>query len=140
VHVTTPEENKAVVRRFVDAVQNKGNIDATDEFIAENATDHTPPPGVPGTREGAKQIFAMIRQGFPDHDAAIIHIVAEDDLVAVYKTFSGTHKGEFLGVPATGKRVTIRVMDFVRIRDGKIADHWNIVDVAGLMAQLGVAP
>lgn len=134
------DENKAVVRRYVDQVQNKGNIDSVERFIAADATDHTPPPGVPGTREGATQVFRMIRAGFPDHDASIIHIVAEGDLVAVYKTFTGTHTGEFLGVPATGKRATIRVMDFVRVQDGKITDHWNIVDVAGLMAQLGASP
>jgi steroid delta-isomerase-like uncharacterized protein len=81
----------------------------------------------------------MIRAAFPDHDAAIVHIVAEDDLVATYKTFTGAHAGEFLGVPATGRRVTIRVMDFVRVQNGQITDHWNIVDVAGLMAQLGAA-
>jgi predicted ester cyclase len=66
------------------------------------------------------------------------HVVAEGDLVATYKTFIGTHEGELLGVPPTGRRVTIRVMDCVRYRDGKLTEHWNIVDVAGLMAQLGV--
>lgn len=135
--MSTACENKALVRRFIDEVQN---IAATDEFIGEDATDHTPPPGVPGTREGAKQLFGMIRDAFPDHDAAVVHMGAEGDLVATYKTFTGTHKGEFLGVPATDKTVTIRVMDFVRVQDGKITDHWNIVDVAGLLAQLGEPP
>ena len=63
-------------------------------------------------------------------------MVAEGDLVATHKTFTGTHDGEFFGLPATGKRATIRVMDFVRYEDGKIAEHWNVVDMAGLMAQL----
>jgi predicted ester cyclase len=59
--------------------------------------------------------------------------------VAAHKTFSGTHLGEFLGLPPTGRRVTIRVMDFVRYEDGKIAEHWNVVDIAGLMQQLNAA-
>ncbi len=64
------------------------------------------------------------------------HMIAEGDLVATYKTFTGTHTGDFFGTPATGKRATIRVMDFVRYDDGRIAEHWNIVDLPGLMAQL----
>ena len=67
-------------------------------------------------------------------------VVGEDDTVATYKTFTGTHQGEFMGIPATGKRVTVQVMDFVRVRDGKIAEHSNVVDVFGLLAQLGAMP
>jgi predicted ester cyclase len=79
----------------------------------------------------------MIRAGVPDHDAKVEHMVAAGDMVATYKTFTGTHEGELMGIPPTGRRVTIRVMDFVRYRDGRLSEHWNIVDVAGLMAQLG---
>ncbi len=134
------EENKAVVRRFIEEVQNNGNVDATDEYIAADIVNHTPPPGVSPDLEGAKQIFAMIRAGFPDHDAVVEDQVAEGDKVATYKTFTGTHEGEFAGVPPTGKRATIRVIDIVRLRDGKIVEHWNIVDQLGLMQQLGVIP
>ena len=63
-------------------------------------------------------------------------MVAEGDLVATYKTFTGTHTGDFLGIPATGKQATIRVMDIVRYRDGRIAEHWSVVDLAGVRAQL----
>jgi steroid delta-isomerase-like uncharacterized protein len=82
----------------------------------------------------------MIRAAFPDHDAEVVHMVAEGDTVATYKTFTGTHEGEFMGVPPTGNEVTIRVMDFVRYSDGQIVEHWNIVDVAGLLQQLGAMP
>jgi steroid delta-isomerase-like uncharacterized protein len=131
---------KATQQRFVEEIQNQGNIDLVDELIAEDCLNHTPPPGVPADREGAKQIFKMIRGAFPDHDAEVIHMVAEDDMVATYKTFTGTHEGEFMGIPPTGKQATIRVMDFVRYRDGQVVEHWNIVDVAGLLAQLGASP
>ena len=81
-------------------------------------------------------MLGAIRAGFPDHDAKVIHMVAEGDLVATYKTFTGTNSGDFFGMPPTGRRATIRVMDFVRYEDGRIAEHWNIVDMAGLMQQL----
>jgi predicted ester cyclase len=83
-----------------------------------------------------RAVLGAIRAGFADHDAQVIHIVAEDDLVATYKTFTGTHTGDFFGIPATGKRATIRVMDFVRYRDSLVIEHWNVVDLAGLQAQL----
>jgi predicted ester cyclase len=132
------EVNKALVRDFVMRVQNGGEIEAAGEYIDDACTDHTGPPDLPPGIEGAKLIFRMIRAGFPDHDAVIHHQVAEGDMVATYKSFTGTHQGEFLGVPPTGRRATIRVMDFVRVRDGKIVDHWNVLDIAGLMQQLGV--
>ena len=134
------DENKERQREFVERVQNRGELDAIEEFIAPDAVDHTPAPGFPGTRDGAKAILEHFRTAFPDHDAVVEHMIAEGDLVATYKTFTGTHNGEFMGIPATGTRATIRVMDFVRFREGKVVDHWNIVDVAGLMAQLGVLP
>jgi len=135
---STVAENKALVRRFVEEVQARGDVDAIDELLAPDLINHTPPPGLPADREGARLITGAIRSAFPDHDAVIEQMVGEGDLVATYKTFTGTHSGEFMGIPPTGRRVTIRVMDFVRIRDGKVVDHWNIVDVAGLMGQLGV--
>lgn len=123
-------------REFVEVVQNTGRLDLIDSFVAEDCVDHTPPPGVPGDRDGAKIILGAVRAAFPDHDAVVDLMVAEGDLVATYKTFTGTHTGEYLGIPPTGKRVTLRVMDFVRYRDGKISEHWNVVDVAGLLAQI----
>ena len=86
---------------------------------------------------GVSAILGAIRAGFPDHDAKVVHMVAEGDLVATYKVFTGTNSGDFFGMPPTGRRATIRVMDFVRYTDGKVAEHWNIVDMAGLMQQLG---
>jgi steroid delta-isomerase-like uncharacterized protein len=133
-----PDDIKARQREFVERIQDQGDIDAVDDFLAEDFVDHTPPPGMGDDREAVKQLFHAIRAGFPDHDAEVIEIAADGDLVATYKTFTGTHEGDFLGIPATGRKATIRVMDFVRFRDGKVSEHWNVVDMAGLMAQLGV--
>jgi steroid delta-isomerase-like uncharacterized protein len=128
--------NKARQQSLVDALQDRGQIERAAEFIHADIVDHSAFPGVPAGIDGVKMIFGAIRQAFPDHDARIIHQIAEGDLVATYKTLTGTHRGDFFGTPPTGKRATIRVMDFVRYRDGKVAEHWGIVDVAGLMQQL----
>ena len=122
------DEPKTVVRRFVEHVQNNGNIDAAGEFIAEGVIDHSLPPDMPPGLEGAKRMFEMLRHAFPDHDAVVHEIVAERDLVATRKSFTGTHLGDLMGIPPTGRKVTMEVIDFVRVRDRKIVEHWNIVD------------
>jgi predicted ester cyclase len=79
-------------------------------------------------------------RAFPDLSAEVRHMVAEGDLVATYKTFTGTHAGEFMGIPATGRRATFDAFDLLRLRGGKVVDHWVVMDAAGLMRQLGVMP
>ncbi len=128
--------NKARQRMLVETLQDRGEIDRVAEFVSPAIVDHSAMPGMPGGLDGLRAILGAIRQGFPDHDAKVVHMVAEGDMVATYKTFTGTHSGDFFGTPATGKRATIRVMDFVRYKDGKVSEHWNIVDFAGLMQQL----
>ncbi|HVL21437.1 MAG TPA: ester cyclase [Amaricoccus sp.] len=135
-----PAANKARQLGFVEILQNRGKLDRVPEFVREDAVDHSLPPGMPGGAAGVAAVLGAIRAGFPDHDAKVIHMVAEGDLVATYKTFTGTNSGDFFGMPPTGRRATIRVMDFVRYEDGRIAEHWNIVDMAGLMQQLGDGP
>jgi steroid delta-isomerase-like uncharacterized protein len=111
-------------------------LDRLEEFIREDVVDHEHRDGMPGGADGVRTVFAAIRQGFPDHGAEVVHMIAEGDLVATYKTLTGTHTGEFFGMPPTGKPATIRIMDFVRYDDGKVAEHWGLVDLAGLQAQL----
>ena len=135
-----PDDPKAVVQAFVKDVQNEGNIDAAGDYIAEDVVDHSALPGNPPGLDGPKAIFRMIRAGFPDHDAVIHDLVAEGDKVVTRKSFTGTHEGEFLGVPPTGRRVTIDVIDIVRVEDGRIVEHWNTVDLLGALQQMGVAP
>jgi predicted ester cyclase len=136
---TVAHRNRERQRAFVQVLQAEGQLHRVGEFVQPDVVDHARPPGAPAGAEGVSAVIGMIRAGFPDHDATVIHMVAEGDLVATYKTFTGTHDGEFFGVPPTGRRATIAVMDFVRYEDGRIAEHWNVVDVAGLMAQLGAA-
>jgi steroid delta-isomerase-like uncharacterized protein len=134
------EENKAIVRRFVDEVQSKGNVDAIDEFCSPEFINHSPPPGVPSNCEGVKLVTVMFRQAFPDSYFTIEDMVAEGDMVATRKTFHGTHQGEFMGIPPTAQQVSIGLIDFVRIAGGKVVEHWSMGDNLGMMQQLGVIP
>ena len=128
--------NKERQRLFVEVLQNRGEIDRVEEFVRPDFENHTARPGSPPGPDGVSAGLAAFRAGFADHDAEVVHMVAEGDLVATYKTFTGTHTGEFLGISPTGRRVTIRVMDVVRYREGRIAEHWSVVDLAGARAQL----
>lgn len=134
------EENKALVRRFVDEVQSGGNIGAIDELCSPEFVNHSAPPGVPSNREGVKQVTAMFRQAFPDSYFAVEDMIAEGDKVATRKTFHGTHQGEFMGIPPTGQQVSIGLIDIVRIVDGRVIEHWSMGDNLGMMQQLGVVP
>ncbi|HWI45710.1 MAG TPA: ester cyclase [Rubrobacter sp.] len=96
------DENKALVRRFVDEVQSRGNIDALDEICSPEFVNHSAPPGVPSNCEGVKQLTAMFRQAFPDSYFTVEDMMAEGDKVATRRTFHGSHQGEFMGIPPAG--------------------------------------
>jgi steroid delta-isomerase-like uncharacterized protein len=138
--VASPDANKAVMRRFVEEYQTARRVAVADELLALDFVDHSRMPGVASGPEGVKQLFAYIHAAFPDFRATIHDQVAEGDKVVTRKTFSGTHGGEFMGVPPTGRQVAFAVIDIVRLHDGQIAEHWNVVDLLGLMQQLGAIP
>jgi len=133
------EENKAIVRRFVDEVQNQHDLGALDELFSPDFVDHSA-MSTPPTLDGTRQLFTMMFSAFPDLRVNIHDQVAEGDKVVTRKTFHGTHQGEFMGIPPTDKEVAFDVIDIFRIVDGRITDHWNVVDMLGLMQQLGVVP
>jgi steroid delta-isomerase-like uncharacterized protein len=130
-------ENKSLVRRLVDEAQVGGRLETVDELLAEQFVDHSPLPGLPPTREGVKMLFAGLRAAFPDLRIAISEQIAEDDRVATRKTFRGTHNGDFLGVPASGRPVEFEVIDILTFESGKITEHRVILDQLGLLKQLG---
>jgi steroid delta-isomerase-like uncharacterized protein len=135
------QDNKALVRQMVEVIFNQGDVSRADEFLAPDFVEHEElPPGVPGGREGVKQLTAMFRAAFPDFKATIDDIVAEGDKVVIRMTWSGTHKGEFMGIPATGRRVSFGVIDIIRVAGAKGVEHWGQMDSAGLMQQLGAVP
>lgn len=133
------EGNKIIVRRYVEDVWGKGDFAAEQELIATNFVDHNPPPGFAPDREGHHQVLVMFRSAFDGHQT-IEDMIAEGDKVADRWTFRGTHRGEFFGIPATGKQVTMTGMDISRIENGQIVDVWHQEDILGLMQQLGVVP
>jgi len=134
------EENKALMRRFYEEI-SKGNLAILDELMAANVVEHSPfvPEQAPG-RQGILESFTMIRIVFPDLRITVEDIVAEGDKVVSRGTFSGTHKGEFMGIAPTGKQITVGLIEIVRIVAGKMVEHWNVVDNLGMMRQLGVVP
>src|SRR6267378_1589629 len=134
------QEKKQIVRRLVSEAQERGNLDVVDELLADDFVDHTPLPGLPATREGVRMLFGALRAAFPDLRVAIEEQIAEDQSVATRKTFTGTHRGEILGVPASGNKVRFEVIDILTFRDdGKIVEHRVVLDKLGLLQQLGAA-
>ncbi len=135
------ENSKANMRRFYEEVMNKGNFSVIDELSSDNAIDHSRLPGFPQGKEGTKQLMGMFRSAFPDLKATVEDIVGESDKLIARVTVSGTHKGEFMGIPPTGKSFTINSFDMIRVEpDGKSAEHSGLMDQAGMMQQLGLAP
>ena len=133
------QENKASARRFVDEVLNRGNLAVIDELYGPDYVDHSVPPGVPPTIEGAKGFWTMFRAAFPDLHATIEDQFAEGDRVVQRITTHGTMRGDFQGMPASGKEATWSEIHIVRFADGKPVEHWGVVDQLGMLAQLGFA-
>jgi steroid delta-isomerase-like uncharacterized protein len=130
------EQNKALVRQMVEEIFNRGNMSRLGEFVAPDFVEHEElPPGM-----DVELMTTMLRSAFPDFKATIDDIIAEGDKVVIRQTWSGTQKGEFMGVPPTGKSVSFGVIDIIRIAGGKFAEHWGQMDSTGLMQQLGAIP
>jgi steroid delta-isomerase-like uncharacterized protein len=126
------------MERFFDRV-NAGDMGVIDEVLAEDMIEHEPIAPTPD-REGVRQFFAMARAGFPDMRMTSSHMVEEGDLVMIHGLMEGTHRGEFMGIPATGREIAVPFADVCRFRDGLIAEHWGVLDSGLMMQQLGLAP
>jgi steroid delta-isomerase-like uncharacterized protein len=132
------EDLKKLNERFNDEVFRRQNINAIDELLTDDFVEHTPAPGQATDRQGAKDFIGMMLKAFPDIDFTIDSQIAEGDMVSSVGKMTGTHQAPFMGVPATGKKISIQVMDTGKVRDGKFAEHWGMVDVPAMMTQLGV--
>jgi steroid delta-isomerase-like uncharacterized protein len=133
------EELKQLNERFNEEVFRQRDIDAIDELLTDDFVEHTPAPGQSTDRQGAKEFIALMLQAFPDLDFSIERQIAEGDTIASVGHMTGTHQGDFLGVPATGRKISVPVMDTGRVRGGRFSEHWGLVDVPQLMGQLGVS-
>src|SRR5512135_2322474 len=134
------EQNKTRVRDFIDSLFTKGDVDSVYECLAEGFVHHDPPLGQTGDREGMRAVGALVRSGFPDWHSDLHMLVAEGDVVVERFTASGTHQGEFMGVPASGHTVVLRGINIFRIADGRIVEAWSRLDELGILRQLGLVP
>jgi steroid delta-isomerase-like uncharacterized protein len=132
-------ENKANAKRFLEEVINRGNLSVIDELSGANFVDHQAPPGVPPGIEGVKAFITMFRAAFPDLHYTLEDSIAEGDRVVQRATAHGTMKGDFAGMPASGKSATWSEIHITRYDNGKAAEHWAVVDQMGMLAQLGFA-
>ena len=135
------EQNKAIARRIPLEAFEQGRLAVIDEIVAPDVKEHAdPPPGMPAGREGLKAVVSEMRKGFPDLKFSVDLQVAEGDFVAGYSTVSGTNKGAAFGMPATGKHAEWAETHIVKIVNGKITEHWGVIDQLGMLRQLGLAP
>jgi steroid delta-isomerase-like uncharacterized protein len=133
-------DNKAVLRDMY-AMLETGDVDAAiDRYVAEDFVEHEAIPGMEATREAPRQMFKMMQAAFPDLAISVHDMIAEGDKVVARITFTGTHSGDFLDVPASGNQVAIDGIDIMEFRDGKAVGHWGVTDMAGAMAQMGAGP
>jgi steroid delta-isomerase-like uncharacterized protein len=131
-------ENKAVVQRFIDEVLNQGKLETADEIVAEDFVELDPLPGQRQGRGGLKEIVALLRTAFPDMHWSVDETIAAGEKVVTRFTWTGTHKGDFLGIPATGRPVSVKGVVIDRIVGGKMTDSRILMDNFGMMQQLGV--
>jgi steroid delta-isomerase-like uncharacterized protein len=127
------EKNKDIVRRFVEAYNNK-NFDLLNDLLAPDYFDHTNQVG----SEGLKQLIKMAFIGMPDYHETIEDIIAEGEKVWIRVKATGTHTGEFMGIAPTGKRLTVEMVDIIRVVDGKIVEYEDITNRLDFLRELGV--
>jgi steroid delta-isomerase-like uncharacterized protein len=111
-------------------------VELFEQLFADDFLDHTPQPGRTPDKDGARQLYKILRTAFPDFHADIHWQLADGDRVTTYKTYRGTHRGEFLGVAPTGRRIQFETVDVMRVRGGKITEHWGVANLFSLMQQL----
>lgn len=137
--MTTPAENKELVRRL-DAIWD-GDLAVVDELVAEEFVNHNPiVPDAPPGPEGFKLNVSTIRTAFPDIEFPTEDLIAEGDRVVIRAVGRGTHEGELLGIPPTGREVTLPAIVIFRIEDGQIVERWAQTDTLGMLRQLGALP
>jgi steroid delta-isomerase-like uncharacterized protein len=133
------ERNKAILHRYFEELFNTGNLSVADEIVGLNYLNHNPVPGEPPGREGLKAFITHLRTAFPDIQFTIEDQIAEGDKVVTRFTVTGTQQGEFAGIPATGRPVTVTALNIYRVAGGQIEEGWLNWDALGMMQQLGVA-
>lgn len=127
-----------IVRRNTEKVQGEGDFALFEELFADDFVDHTPQPGTSADKDGVRVLYHRLREAFPDFRPQIHWQSADGDLVTTFKTYHGTHLGDFLGIPATGRTVQFETVDAMRVRNGRIVEHWGVANLYSVLEQLGV--
>ena len=133
------EQNKAVFEKLMSALNAK-DMATMESVIADDFVDNDAMPGMAPGRQGMIDMMGMFVGAFPDLNVVVEHWVAEGDLVVGVMTTKGTQTGEFMGMPASGKKFSVREMHMVRVANGKMAEHWGLSNEMSMMQQLGLMP
>jgi steroid delta-isomerase-like uncharacterized protein len=133
------EDPKSLLHRFYEGVST-GDLHVIDELIADDFVEHEEFPGIEPNKEGVRQFFTVFRSAFPDLRLDAHEVVVEGDLLCVRGTMSGTHEGDFMGLPPSGRHFEVEGFDMVRFRDGLVTEHWGVFDSMVMMQQLGAIP
>ena len=134
------EKNKSVVSTFIEEFKNKGNHDVVDDLFAPDFTHHFKDPRLPKGREAMKLLGKSVVAAFPDVNATVEDLLADGDKIIERTVARGTHKGPFLGVPASGKAVSWTEIHIYRLKDGKVAELWSEIDFLAILMQIGALP
>jgi steroid delta-isomerase-like uncharacterized protein len=135
------ETAKDVVRRNTEEVQGRGNWPLFNELFADDFFDHTPQPGGTRDKAGVLALYKRLREAFPDFTPEIHWQRVDGDVVTTFKTYHGTHRGNFLGIAGTGTKVSFETVDAMRVVNGKITEHWGVANLYSVLQQLGaIAP
>jgi steroid delta-isomerase-like uncharacterized protein len=134
------EDNKLLIRRIMEEVWNNWSLDAAREFYAQDYIDHARPPGEPQGMAGLEKVFFEWREAFPDWKITVESLVSEGDLVVALLSAVGTHKGAFMGVSPTGRRVAVKAIEMFRISGGKVVEFWAVFNELDMFRQLGMLP
>jgi steroid delta-isomerase-like uncharacterized protein len=134
------KELKTLNERFLDEVFRNRNVDAIDDMLTDDFVEHILFPGQAEGRQGTKEFIGQMLDAFPDLEFQVENEIAEGDMVASEMVMTGTHQAEFVGIPPTGRKISVHFMDMARVRGGQFSEHWGLADTGSLMAQLGVTP
>lgn len=134
------EQYKTAAQNFIEKGLNQKDLSAFDAYFGSGLVDHALPPGLPSGREGRKMFASALLAAFPDLHVHIEDLVAEGDRLVTRYSVHGTHKGELMGIPPTGKSASIGGIAIDRFENGQSVEHWEIFDQMSMMQQLGVIP
>jgi predicted ester cyclase len=133
----TTDDNKALIQQFFEQVINQRNLAALDQFVLPGGVNHTVPPGMP---QETNQLVGQYLNVFPDGQVTVEDLLADGDKVVAHVSFHGTHQGALRGIAPTGKPITLMGIHIFRIANGKVVEHWGLMDRLAALQQLGVVP